>query len=188
MKQLYSDQELQRLWYEGHQWAFDLLYKRYVIKLLGIAMQKTNNRSLSEELVQDTFMAYYNLAEQKRAHVSAFAFLYVMLKNKIIDHYRHELVKKKFESHFAYTFDNVDHSTTSLIDTRELERLIDHQIGQLPPQCQTVFTLSRKHWLSNKEIASTLQISENTVEQHMRKALKFLRLSVLRHVKILLML
>ncbi|RYG01843.1 MAG: hypothetical protein EOO07_33680, partial [Chitinophagaceae bacterium] len=111
MKQLYSDQELQTLWHEGQEWAFAMLYKRYVIKLLSIAMQKTNDRNLSEELVQDTLMAYYNLGKEKKEHHSIFAFLYVMLKNKIMDYYRHELVRKKFETHLACTFDERDHST-----------------------------------------------------------------------------
>jgi len=186
MKQLYSDKELQELFRDGQEWAFEMLYKRHVIKLVGIAMQKTNDRALSEELVQDTFVVYYKLANEKKELASVFAFLYVILKNKIMDHFRHSLVRKKYESHLERTFDELDHSTVSLIETRELEKLIDHEISLLPPQCQSVFTLSRKKMLSNKEIANTLKISENTVEQHMRKALRILRLSILKSVKIFL--
>jgi len=186
MKQLYSDQELQTLWHNGQEWAFGLLYKRYVIKLISIAIQKTNDRAIAEEMVQDAFLAYYKLGMQKKEIISVYAFLYVILKNKIMDHYRHDVVRKKYETHLEQTFDESDHSTQSLIETRELERLIDHEISQLPPQCQTVFTLSRKSMLSNKEIAHTLQISENTVEQHMRKALRILRGTIMKSIKMML--
>lgn len=186
MQQNYSDQELQTLWHQGQEWAFGLLYKRYVIKLVSIAMQKTNDRALSEELVQDAFLVYYKMGMQKKEHFSAFAFLYVILKNKIMDHFRHDVVRRKYEDHLAYTFTEVDDSTTDLIETRELEKLIAGEIEKLPPQCQTVFTLSRKQLLSNKEIANTLQISENTVEQHMRKALRILRGTLLKSVRLLL--
>jgi RNA polymerase sigma-70 factor (family 1) len=188
MQQVHSDQELQALWHQGDKSAFEMLYKRHVIKLVSIAVQKTGDRSLSEELVQDTFMAYYKLQDQKKEHVSVFAFLYVILKNKIMDKFKHDLVRRKFELHLEQTFDEADDSTTSLIETRELERLIDNEIEKLPPQCQTVFTLSRKIMLSNKEIANTLMISENTVEQHMRKALRILRLTISKGLKTILFL
>ncbi|SER50450.1 RNA polymerase sigma-70 factor [Pedobacter rhizosphaerae] len=188
MKQFYSDKELQDFFRDGQEWAFEMLYKRHVIKLVAIAMQKTNDRALSEELVQDAFMVYYKLPAEKKELTSVFAFLYVILKNKIMDHFRHILVRKKYESHLEQTFDELDHSTVSFIETRELEKLIDKEISLLPPKCQSVFTLSRKNLLSNKEIASTLSISENTVEQHMRKALRILRLSIMKSVKIILML
>ncbi|MEM0941318.1 MAG: sigma factor-like helix-turn-helix DNA-binding protein [Bacteroidota bacterium] len=45
----------------------------------------------------------------------------------------------------------------------------------LPCQCKKVFKLSREKGLWNKEIASTLLISEKTVEYHMKKALTFMK-------------
>jgi RNA polymerase sigma-70 factor (ECF subfamily) len=48
------------------------------------------------------------------------------------------------------------------------------EILKLPPQCRQVFKLRREEELSNKEIARQMNISENTVEQHMRKALRLL--------------
>jgi DNA-binding CsgD family transcriptional regulator len=41
--------------------------------------------------------------------------------------------------------------------------------------------MRRKDFMSNKDIAYTLQISENTVEQHMRKALRILKISFINH-------
>jgi RNA polymerase sigma-70 factor (ECF subfamily) len=63
----------------------------------------------------------------------------------------------------------------SYIDTKELELLLQQEIQKLPPQCQHVFRLRREDELSNKEIALELNISENTVEQHMRKAMRLLK-------------
>jgi RNA polymerase sigma factor (sigma-70 family) len=48
-------------------------------------------------------------------------------------------------------------------------------IQELPAQCRTVFLLSREQQLSNKQIAEQLDISVNTVEQHIRKARRILR-------------
>lgn len=48
-------------------------------------------------------------------------------------------------------------------------------LNRLPPQCRTVFELSRYDELSYQQIAETLDISPKTVENQMGKALRILR-------------
>ena len=55
---------------------------------------------------------------------------------------------------------------------RELQEQIDQSINSLPPQCQLVFKLSRQDGLSNKEISEKLNLSENTIKSHLKKANK----------------
>ena len=53
--------------------------------------------------------------------------------------------------------------------------MIDQAVSVMPEQRRAVFTLSRKHNLSHKEIAEKLGISVKTVEYHISKALSSLR-------------
>jgi RNA polymerase sigma factor (sigma-70 family) len=102
--------------------------------------------------------------------------LYTILKNRLLDHHRRQLVQKKYQDYATHLAAGICHNNVySYIDTKELELLLQHEIQNLPPQCQHVFRLRREKELSNKEIALELNISENTVEQHMRKALRLLR-------------
>ena len=57
----------------------------------------------------------------------------------------------------------------------ELEQQINTAIDVLPPQCKTVFMLSRFENLTYAEIGEQLKISVKTVDKHMVKALKILR-------------
>lgn len=181
-----NDSDLLRLWQQGDESAFEAIYKKHAVKLLSVALQKTGDRIIAEELVQDAFLSFYKNKASLTTLASALAFLYVVLKNKIMDKYRHDFVRKKYEDHLFTYYNEADHSTTAFIETRELEKILRTEIEKLPPQCRTVFNLSRKEYFSNKEIAASLQISENTVEQHMRKALRILRGSILNHIKMLL--
>lgn len=178
-----SDIELLLCWKQGDAKAFETLYKRYAVKLLTIAMQKTGDRELSEELVQDVFLIMFNKKVYLNEISSVFAFLYTILKNLILDKYRHDLILIKHENHLSMVFAEADHSTERQIETRELEKMLKYEIAKLPFQCQNVFKLSRNEFLSNKEIALRLNISENTVEQHMRKALKILRGTVVKYLR-----
>lgn len=47
-------------------------------------------------------------------------------------------------------------------------------IAALPPRCRETFILRKVHERSQREVAEHLGISENTVEKHMGKALRFL--------------
>lgn len=109
------------------------------------------------------------------------AFLYVILKNKILDWHRKNAQQRKFSDYLSTHFNDIDNTTEAIIETKELEELLKEEIEKLPEQCRKVFTLRRKDNLSNKEIALQLRISENTVEQHMRKALRLLRVSFINH-------
>lgn len=60
----------------------------------------------------------------------------------------------------------------------EIQAVIDNTVNELPEQCSRVFKLSRSEGLKNHEISSTLNISEKTVESHITKALKIIRLTL----------
>ncbi|WP_221625993.1 sigma-70 family RNA polymerase sigma factor [Pseudoxanthomonas sp. 3HH-4] len=53
-------------------------------------------------------------------------------------------------------------------------RYLEHCIGQLPTKCRRVFLLRKMQGMPQRDIARELGISENTVEKHMVKALKYL--------------
>jgi RNA polymerase sigma-70 factor (ECF subfamily) len=60
----------------------------------------------------------------------------------------------------------------------ELAGKIERSIGALPEECRKVFVMSRTDGMSNREIASALGISENTVKVQIYRALKKLRVTL----------
>jgi len=181
----HSDLELMQLWQQGDEFAFEVIYKRYAAQLLSLAMRKTNDRDISEEFVQDTFLTLYNNRKDVSKISSIGAYLSTILKNKILDYYRHSLVHKKYEAYLAIYYEEKDITTEQSLEIKDLENHLISGIEKLPPQCRNVFKLSRQEYLSVKEIAYRLHISENTVKQHMRKALKLLRVSLVKYEKII---
>ena len=60
----------------------------------------------------------------------------------------------------------------------EVQQKIEAAIATFAPQCKLVYRLIREEGFSHKEICSILEVSQNTVETHMRIALKKIRLSL----------
>lgn len=104
------------------------------------------------------------------------AYLYAIAKNKIFSYYRHELVKQKYQrSVLSGDAEIMTDDLAQITECKELQQLILDKIEELPPKCKEVFKLSRQQHLSHKAIAERLNISENTVDQHIQKALRVLR-------------
>lgn len=156
---------------------FSHFYKKNVIRLLSIAANKTGDTEVAQELVQDAFLSLYRHKHNLKDDTSLGAYLYTALKNNILNHYRKESTHKRYEAYMQRQAPVMDNSTEYNINTRELELQLLEAIEKLPPQCKTVFKMSRMDGLSDKEIAARLDISLNTVEQHKRKALRILRLA-----------
>jgi RNA polymerase sigma factor (sigma-70 family) len=58
----------------------------------------------------------------------------------------------------------------------DLQKLINDTVKRFPVQQQLIFSLSRNEGLSHQEIAEKLNISKNTVRNHIVEALKKLRM------------
>ena len=155
-----------------------MLYKKHSVALLAIAYNKTGNRDNAKELVQESFINLYNHKDAIQENTSIRAYLYVILKNKIINIYYQAELHAKYTDYVLSQPPSPSVSPLAFVETRELEKLLKAEIEKLPPQCQLVFKLSREQHLSDKEIATELDISVNTVEQHKRKALRLLRTSL----------
>ena len=61
----------------------------------------------------------------------------------------------------------------TLID-RDVLKQVNEAISAMPGQARTAFVLRRIHGLSQREIAQRMRLSENTVEKHIGRGLRFL--------------
>ena len=174
---LFSDKNLIRLWQKGHLMAFDIFYRRHVVQLVNFAAQKTD-RDTAKELVQDVFLDFFQKRDLIKPEEAVKAYLYGMLKHKIYNHYRQNKVALKYQEYLYQHPVNAHQGTESQVAQKELRTALQQNIDKLPPKCREVFKLSREEHLPHKEIAFKLNISVNTVEQHMRKAINRLKISL----------
>jgi RNA polymerase sigma-70 factor (family 1) len=172
----YLDEDLvQLICAQDSELAFAELYRRHVRFLVYNAIRKTGSKSIAEDIVQDTFVKFWMKRRTFDIEKNVQAYLNGILKNNIIDHY-HKQQKKALLS-----LDDIE--APSVNDTQEylnlnvLSDLYEHSLNKLPPKCRTAFELSRKGF-SMKEIALSMEISEKTVEAHISKALRLLRIEM----------
>jgi RNA polymerase sigma-70 factor (ECF subfamily) len=167
----YNEKELLQQVAEGNEKAFGLLFAQYWDHLFAFAFSVTKSTVLAEEIVQDSFVATWQHRETLPGLEKFEAWLFIVARNQA-----YKVIRKKvndpifveqLEIYFALSSDSPERQLL----LRETQELIGKAAGELPPQQQLVFNLSRQQGLSLDEIAVELGLSKNTVKAHLAKAL-----------------
>ena len=174
---------------KGNDKAFNVLFRRYFNKLFRYTLNYTKEANIAEELVMDVMLKLWQKKGEIIIEDNLNAYLFRSMKNALINFWR----KKALETS---TLDLLKHeryadnrSADYRIICNELEDLYHQKLGKLSPQRKRVFEMSRKENLSYAQIASQLNLSVKTVEQHITSALKYMRenLNVLSDATLLIL-
>nr|WP_305121723.1 RNA polymerase sigma-70 factor [Pedobacter mongoliensis] len=179
-----SDEELLELLRSGQVAPFEELYNRYWSRLYSSAFKRVSKAEVAEEIVQDFFTSLWINRETLVIHSSFNNYMHRAVRNLVFKFFQKEYSHKKYQE--LVPAEVYDSSTEEEITYKDLIRTVEKEVDLLPPKCRGVYQLSRQQFKSNKEIAHILQISEKTVENHITKALKVLRLSVRHFITIVL--
>ena len=173
-----SDERLSLLLFNGDNGAFEEIFNRYWSKLYAAAYKRVKHREAAEEIVQDLFTLLWSKRKSVQIHTSLAAYLYTSVRYMVFNHIQKEAVRENYKDSFQAANIFYDNSTEETVLLNDLNSNIEKEINHLPPKCRSVFELSRKKNKTNREIAEVLDISEKTVEGHLTKAIKLLKLSL----------
>ncbi len=159
--------------------AFDQVFKTYFKCLHSYAYTILKNDAEAEDIVQKLFVKLWERDEDLYSIPGSLsAYLYRAVHNESLNYLKHQKVKASYQLHVAYSMKNETEQPAKKIFASELEQKIQEALNQLPEQCRTIFQMSRFDELKYREIADKLGISIKTVENHMGKALKLLRIKL----------
>ncbi len=176
ISQVCTDQELLEKIKANDKEAFEALYYRYFEQLSRFAFRRLQDEDVTEELVQDVFVEIWKKRHTLDLNGNVAALMHAIIRNKALHELRARMIKSKH--HDNYTKLHLHNSTSENEEglyAKEAEDKMKKAIDGLSPQCREAFTLSRYENLSYKEIAGRMNISVNTVEKHIGKALSILR-------------
>lgn len=160
--------------------AFELFFRSNYPRLVGYALKLVNDRDLSEDLVQQTFVNLWEKRDSIEESVNLNSYVLRSVHNACLNHFKHEKVKAEFGNETLQT--QSEAFEEGKLEASELQLKVNETIEQLPEQCRRVFLLSRQEGKKYREIADELGISIKTVENQMGKALRLMREGISEHV------
>jgi RNA polymerase sigma-70 factor (family 1) len=173
-----TDIELLDLIKGNNEYAFETIYDRYWRQLYSFAYKRVKSREVAEEIVQELLTNFWADRHKINIRSSFEGYIYTSVKHLVLNYFARETRRAVvFEDLYRRNTEE-DNSTEQVILLHELHTTLAREVSHLPVKCRSVFELSRLQYKTNKEIALVLGISEKTVEGHLSKALKRLKISI----------
>ena len=180
-EQTYGERELFALISRSNEQAFTEIYLRYADKLYLHVAKLLKEDSWAEEIVQEVFVKLWQARDTLGGVTNPSAYLYRIAGNHTLDYLKHRAVEVKTQYQLSlFAGSSAKNDTQEQLDFRISEDLYKQAVKGLTPQKQLIFRLKHEDGQSYEEIARQLQLSKNTVRNHLAEALQTIRAYLLK--------
>ncbi|NIG57235.1 RNA polymerase sigma factor [Chitinophaga sp. Cy-1792] len=172
---------LNRIAYLRDEKAYQSIFLQFHPRLFRFCYSLVKNTEASEEIVSDILLKVWTMGHRLNYIEDLELYLFKAVKNACLTWITQE--KRKATSALE-EFGATDNSSSaeSIYIKNETKQEIEKAVSTLPQQCQLVFRLAKEEGFSYKRIGAVLDISQNTIESHMRTALKRIRLHLQQYL------
>lgn len=163
----------------GNRDAFSILVRRYETKVRGYCARMLSSAADAEDAAQEVFIKAFRSLHRFRGDASFSSWLYRIAANHCIDLARKERISRWFRfGSLAETKVGAGSEDRSAAVSTEgalsvaTRQLLEQVLMALPPAQRSLIILREAHGLSYEELAQTLQVSEESVRAHLKRARK----------------
>jgi RNA polymerase sigma-70 factor (family 1) len=172
---LNSDEELFVLIKEGNHLAYTEIFDRFYDILYLHALKILIDEDEAKDVAQELFEMIWMKRDSINLKGNVSSYLYACTRNIVLNKIAHKKVKYRYLNSLKEFIGQGEYVTDFYVRERELKVLIEKEISALPQRMSEIFKMSRVEYLSHKEIASKLGLSELTVKTQVKRALKILK-------------
>ncbi len=162
--------------------TFTSFYRETYPRLIGYCSLFIKNSKQIEDLVQDCYENLWTQREKIDTTKSIESFLFVMLRNKCLNHLKSEkahhnvYLSDEFvinELQYLYQLDFTAHEGISIEE--ELIKSFQKAISDLPEKRKNIFIQCKINGKKQKDVAEEFGITVKAVEKHLKEAKDQLR-------------
>lgn len=175
----YSEKILLAKSSQGDEEAFGQLFRHHKDRLYSFLLRFSQSPEIVEDIIQDIFLKLWLNREQLSSIEKLDAYLVTLSKHQLINIIRRRAKESDIlaalgrESHWKEA-----NNAPENLALHEAQEKLAATVENLPHQQKVAFYLSRQANLKHEEIASLMQISKNTVRNHIIQAMRTLKKSL----------
>lgn len=169
---------------QNRQKEFEIWVTNFSDELFSWALYKTSSKEVAEDLVQETFLAAYHKIESFKGDSQPKTWLFSILKNKVIDHYRldakttkqnrslsensgNEITEGLFNENENWASNEINaiwnNDEEELLDNPEFNHVLQECMDDLPNKWRNAFT---SKYLTDKKAEEICQDLDITVSNY----------------------
>lgn len=171
---------------QGNKDAFERLFKKYYRPLCEYARSVLGDSELSEDVVQEVFIYFWNNRHTINIHLSVKSYLYTAVRHGALNILKKQLIERRHSpqlTEFVEFLQTSDYSEEEQTEINHIRSVME----ELPKQCLKVFLMSALEEKKYNEIAEELGISVNTVKTHITKAYRLIRGKISSDMRLVLL-
>lgn len=175
---------LKRISRHNDEKALKELFDAYYGKLIETAKFYVNDHNAAQEIVSDVFIKLWNNRSNLKKVTNLMSYLYVAVKRQSLNYIRDN--SKRIQQSLD---DSANHIVVELnspekkLLSKEFVEILNYAVQNLPSKCRLVYSLVKDDGMKYQEVADILNISVKTVEMHIGKALKRIKIAIDKYQK-----
>lgn len=162
-----ADEQLMKLYQNGHEGAFKVLYERHSAKVFGFLKSRVSNKEKMQEIYQEVFVKIHKSKHLFNDSLPLLPWIFTITRTVLIDELRKN---KNVQISEGYDLEKIPSNGAShqLNSTAEL-------IDKLPNYQKTALEMRYVSDRTFEEIAASLQVSPSNARQIISRGVKRLR-------------
>ncbi|MBX2923530.1 MAG: RNA polymerase sigma-70 factor [Chitinophagaceae bacterium] len=167
---------------QDNEEAFRMIFDHYKAPFYATAFKMTRAAGTAEEIVQEVFVTLWMKRKLAARAKNPEGYIVTILHNCIYAHFRKLARERQLRSTVKQAEEESESPVESLLLEKEHRGIIEKVISRLPPQQKVIYKLAKQEGMSREEIARQLNISPNTVKNHLAAAVIHLRNSLKKDI------
>jgi len=157
--------------------------------IFNYLLKFTKNPLLAEDLVHDVFLKIWEQRGQLDIKTSFSAYLYRFAKNAALTQLNRIALYDAVRDEVMHrvSLNTSSQAVMNEVEARQYEELLQKAIDNLPPQRREAFILCRQQGKTYLEAAEIMNISRNTLKQHLSLAVQSIKEYLLEYGNISLL-
>lgn len=165
--------------------SFNEIYTNYYRRSFQFVKSYLHDSQIAEDIVSESLISLWEQMKIVKIENLQF-YLFRILKNKILDHLKHEAIERKAKQKITEKLQQELNLRISLLESCDPKELLSEEIMQiylrtlntLPEKTRMIFNMSRVSGKSNKEIARFYGITVKGVDYHISIAIKEFKIAL----------
>lgn len=160
---------------QGDELSYEQAYISCRDKVFYYFLKKTRSEEDARDLLQTTFLKLWQYRASLNEDYSLDQHLFNIAYTVYVDAVRKQRKAQRIGQALSNDASPEESSAPDPMETKEMDHRLHRLLEQLPAERKKVFILHRLEGYSYKEIAIQLSISVKTVDNHVARAVKYLK-------------
>ena len=154
--------------------VFRLIFEHYRRPFYAAAFKMTRSADIAEEITQEVFVAIWVKRKLVASAKRPDNYVFAILHNCVYGHFR-RLAKQRQSLSVDWIGEDSENNIETKLIEKENRTILENAINQLPPQQKLIYKLTKQDGMCRNEIARQLNISPNTVKNHLSAAVEYIQ-------------